>query len=535
MDKKVFVNQCGYMPKAKKLFTVRSDAPVEFSVYRMNSEDAPFEGRTEKRVVTEAAGETDYIADISAIQKPGIYGIRAKGAGESDYFAVGENVYEECLRKTLYMFYLQRCGQELTREEAGDYAHPACHDTAALIYGTNEKKEVNGGWHDAGDYGRYVGPGAMAVAQLLMAYEQYDKLGDFCETPVAEESVFPPILEEIKYELDWMLKMQNEKGELYHKVTCRNFCGYVMPEKETDELVLSPPSVTATADFAAACAMAVRIYEPYDKEYAIALEKASRKAYEAMKQMDMPGGFKNPEGIVTGEYGDGCDEDERYWAAAELYKAFGDEGYRKDFEEIASRKVYQGYGWEHMGSYGNAAYLSSGRELDKTIKENIEASMIGHGEDLYKASQGNGYGVSLKRGEYIWGSNLLAANNGIQLLDAYHLTGEQKYYEAAWEQLHYLLGRNPKGVCYVTGLGNCPVVNPHHRPSAAVGKAMPGMLSGGPCDWMADELAKDLLEPNAVPPAKCFLDMLGSYSTNEITIYWNSALICLLAGLLKEM
>lgn len=535
MNKKVFVDQCGYMPEAKKLVTICTDAPVDFSVFRMNSEEAPFKGRAEKKVISAAQGETDYIADISAVKEPGVYGIRAGKAGESDFFVVGDTVYEECLRKTLYMFYLHRCGQELSREHAGDYAHPSCHDTEALIYGTSEKKEVNGGWHDAGDYGRYVGPGAMAVVQLLMAYEAYDRLGQLCETPVAEESVFPPILEEIKYELDWMLKMQNEKGELYHKVTCRNFCGYVMPEKETDELVISPPSVTATADFAAACAMAIRFYEPYDKEYAHILEKASRKAYEAMKQMDMPGGFKNPEGIVTGEYGDACDEDERYFAAAALYKAFGEEGYRRDFEEIASRKIYEGYGWEDMGSYGNMAYLSSGHDVDKAVKARIEASIKKRGEDLYQTSRNDGYGVSLKKEEYIWGSNLLVANNGIQLLDAYHLTGDKKYYEAAWEQLHYLLGRNPMGVCYVTGIGAQPVMRPHHRPSIAVGKAMPGMLSGGPCDWMADELAKDLLEGKSVPPAKCFLDMMGSYSTNEITIYWNSALICLMAGLLKEM
>lgn len=535
MNKKVFVNQCGYITKAKKLVTFCCDEPVDFLICRMNSEEPPIQGRAEKKIISEAAGETNYIADISFLQEPGIYFIHTKGAGESDCFVIGDEVYEECLAKALKVFYLQRCGQELPKEYAGEYAHPCCHDTEALIYGTGRKKEVNGGWHDAGDYGRYVGPGAMAAAQLLLGYEAYEKLGEFYEGPVADKGVLPPILEEIKYELDWMLKMQNEKGELYHKVTCREFCGFVMPEKERDELVISPVSVTATADFAAVCAMAVRFYAPYDKAYADTLEKASRKAYEAMKHMDMPGGFHNPEEIVTGEYGDACDVDERYWAAAELYKAFGGEEYRKDFEAIAREKVYEGYGWEDMGSYGNIAYLSSGRELDAAVKEKIETSMKERGETLYQTVSGDGYGAGLKKEEYIWGSNLLVANNGLQLLDAYHLTGERKYYDAAWEQIHYLLGRNPMGICYVTGLGTHPVMKPHHRPSAAVGRPMPGMLSGGPCDWMADDLTKDLFEGKSVPPAKCFLDMTGSYSTNEITIYWNSALICLLAELLKEI
>ncbi len=161
------------------------------------------------------------------------------------------------------------------------------------------------------------------------------------------------MLSEIKYELDWMMKMQREDGALYHKATCRSFCGFVMPEEETDELVLSPVSVTATADFAAVTAMAVRFYEKQDRAYGEKLTAASKKAYEALKHMELPGGFLNPEGIVTGEYADPCDEDERYWAAAELYKAFGDGQYRQEFEEMAKKRytmVMAGPKWEAMAT-----------------------------------------------------------------------------------------------------------------------------------------------------------------------------------------
>ena len=115
-------------------------------------------------------------------------------------------------------------------------------------------------------------------------------------------------------------------------------------------------------------------------------------------------------------------------------------------------------------------------------------------------------------------------------MDAYALTMEQKYLDGAREQLHYLLGRNPMGLCYMTGCGSMPIRWPHHRPSGYLGKAMPGMLSGGPCNWLADDLAKELLV--GTPSAKCLVDMTGSYSTNEVTIYWNSALIQLLLEIL---
>lgn len=145
-------------------------------------------------------------------------------------------------------------------------------------------------------------------------------------------------MEELKYELDWMKKMQREDGALYHKASCRSFCSFIMPEEEQEEIVLSPVSVTATGDFAAVLAMAVRFYEKYLPAYAAELADASKKAYQAMKVMELPGGFKNPPEISTGEYGDACDRDERYWAAAELYKTFGDAEYREDFEKLAAEK-----------------------------------------------------------------------------------------------------------------------------------------------------------------------------------------------------
>lgn len=117
-------------------------------------------------------------------------------------------------------------------------------------------------------------------------------------------------------------------------------------------------------------------------------------------------------------------------------------------------------------------------------------------------------------------------------MDAYELSHDVRYQAAAWDQIHYLLGRNSLDVSFLTGVGTNPIVLPHHRPSGASGRTMPGMISGGPCDWMADEPAKNFLEGKDIPPAKCFLDHTGSYSTNEVTIYWNSAFILLLASLL---
>lgn len=532
MYKNIFIDQCGYLPGMQKQVTFRSDRPVAFAVLKSSGE-CVYTGRADRRVENASAGETDYVGDFSGVTEQGLYYITAEGLGESDSFAVSKDAYIEVFQKSMAFFYLQRCGYDLPQNGAGIYAHRACHTQMGHVFPGGATRNVTGGWHDAGDYGRYVGPGAMAVAQLLYAAQRNGALSSSYRNPgnTGTSAALPDYLEELKYELDWMLKMQREDGALYHKATCRNFCSFIMPEEETEEMVLSPVSVTATGDFAAVCAMAVRFYEKYDTDYARRLEAASRKAYEAMKNMELPGGFRNPEEITTGEYGDPCDTDERYWAAAELYKTFGDQQYRTDFENMAREKIYQGYGWADMGSYGNLAFLSTERPVDESIRSAIRQAMLSLADELLRTVESDGYSTALTSEQYIWGSSLSAANNGLHLYDAWTLTGEQKYLDAAAAQLHYLLGRNCLGLCFVTGCGTDAIRHPHHRPSGFLGKAMPGMLSGGPCDWIADEVMKSLFPKGTAPaPARCLADMTGSYSTNEVTIYWNSAFLQLLAS-----
>ena len=113
------------------------------------------------------------------------------------------------------------------------------------------------------------------------------------------------------------------------------------------------------------------------------------------------------------------------------------------------------------------------------------------------------------------------------MLMAYDLTGREDFKKAAKAQIDYILGCNPVNYCYVTGAGSKQVVNPHHRPSGARGKVYPGMLSGGPCAGLLDAYAKQHL--TGLPALKCFADAQPSYSTNEVAIYWNSALVYVLA------
>ena len=127
---------------------------------------------------------------------------------------------------------------------------------------------------------------------------------------------------------------------------------------------------------------------------------------------------------------------------------------------------------------------------------------------------------------YPWGSNMTIANNGILYRMMYNMTGDETYNEYARYQIDYLLGVNAVAYSYVTGYGEHAAEHPHHRPSQAIGKAMPGMLVGGPNTSPADPYAIKVLSKKV--GGSCYCDNDSAYSINEITIYWNSPLIYLL-------
>ena len=529
MKNKLYVNEIGYRPEDKKIAVYCGKEAVKYMILKDGTECVS-EGVSGEGVYNSTTNDYEIKIDFSDIKECGTYVVKA-GEDVSVPLTVAENVYEEVRKSLMRFFFLQRCGVELTKEYGGEYAHKICHNTPARIYGTDMFKEVNGGWHDAGDYGRYIVAAAVTLAALFHAIENDESLLKVDMQIPESGQAMPDILSEIRYELEWMLKMQDEAtGKVYHKVTCAGFCDFIMPEYETEELIICPFSLTATADFAACMAMAVKFYEPYDKAFADRMADAAKRAYAVMRSIQVPGGFLNPEGVVTGTYEDKNERDEQYWAAAEMYKAFGDELYKKEFEDYVNQEIMHGYGWEDVGSFGNLAYLSTTYPTDETISRKLREAMVEKADLLMKKCEANNFDISFDENDFIWGSNMYIAENGSHLFDAYKITGDEKYLEAAKEHIQYIFGKNPCNVCFITGFGTNQVLEPHHRPSAAAKKAMPGMLIGGPDSGLHDPDA--IRDCTGLAPAKCYTDKLLSYSTNEVTIYWNSALLMLMAQVL---
>lgn len=526
------VNQIGFLPEGKKTVTISSANPgSEFDIVDENGSvvyTGTLSGAYDDSLIS---GEIVYHGDFSDFTTPGTYKVVSKDGAESYPFIIADGVYNDLLKDTFRMLYLQRCGMELTADLAGDFAHPACHTQEAVIYGTDQKKAVSGGWHDAGDYGRYVVPGAQTVQDLLMTYEDFPEIwngpdADNMGIPESGNGI-PDILDEARYELDWLLMMQDEQsGGVYHKLTCLDFPGFVMPQEETEALYLAPISTAATADFAAVMAKSSQVYKDIDPAFADACLDASLKAWGYLEVTNKKV-FSNPEDVLTGEYADGQDKDERFWAAAELYKITQEEKYKVLLEETMELYILQGYGWQEMGSYGLHAYLSLDESLQNpTYVDKIKQMVVEKADKLLAAAEADGYGAAIVT--YNWGSNLTICSNARTLMFAAQLTGDNKYNDCATHQLQYILGENALSYCYVTGYGSLYSLNVHHRPCIVTGKVMKGMVVGGPNQNLEDPFAKALLAD--MPPAKCYLDNNQSFSTNEVTIYWNSPFIYFLSS-----
>lgn len=503
----ILANQIGYRINDPKKAVIRGNGGDEFQLVNAATKEAVFSGKLSAAVDNSSANEKDRIADFSAFKTPGKYYITCGDLDKSYEFEISENPYQSLLDASVKMFYLQRCGCELKDEKFG---HKACHAEKATIYHTNEKIDVTGGWHDAGDYGRYTVAGAKAVADLLYAYfANPDVFSDKVGIPESGNGV-PDILDETRYELEWMLKMQAPNGGAYHKVTCESFPGYVAADKETKELIVTPVSSTATADFCGSMALAAEAYEKFDADFAKKCKAAAEKAWAYLKQ-NPNFDFTNPSDITTGDYGDKSDKDERYWAACQMFRLTGDASYMDGITAVS-----EGMDWATVGDYGNIALAGAKKECSLTAA--AKAQLASEAAAFEKTVAANPYSSPVTK--YIWGSNMNIADAGVML----GLNGKT---EAANEVLSHLLGKNPLGTCYVTGFGTVSPQQPHHRPSMVANAAQPGMLVGGVDSALEDSAAKAYLKE--APAAKCWVDNWESYSTNEITIYWNSPLVYLLA------
>ncbi len=536
----VLANQVGYLPDHVKYvyFTSTADS---FSVIDRTDGSVQFKGPIVMTAAKDpATGLQTSRGDFSAFTREGTYHISTSSGDTSVTFRVANDVYEDLYRKSMKGFYFQRCGTALLAANAGVYARTICHTNDAVFHssaGTVGSAVTTGGWHDAGDYGKYVVNAGISVGTLLLAYEMFPAKFRYDDLNIPESgNGVPDLLDEVRFELQWLLEMQEPgDGGVYFKVTTANFDAFEMPSKDLATRYIYERSSTATGDFAAVMAQAARIYRPYDSAFAATCLDAARLAwyflqmYPTIVPYNNGAGFLNPQGTSTGEYGDANDSDERLWAAAELFETTGEASFNTYFKNhYADRGIFTStMGWPNVGPMAQIAYLIGSQPASSsTIVSQLQTGLNTYCASLVNRAAADGLNVSLATGDYGWGSNSGALNNAVLLIVGSTTAGNQGFLNAALEQLNYILGCNGLNRTFVTGVGTVSPMNPHHRPSYSDGviPPIPGLLAGGPDRYLDDAVLKAAFT-SATPPALCYLDNWQSYASNEIAINWNAPLV----------
>ena len=540
LPSQIFLNQLGYLPSHAKVATVAERAST-FTVQSTVDSSVVFHGSLSQPRPDAASGDLIQQADFSGLTTPGRYWLALDTGSISDPFRIGPDVYKQALYMTMRAFYGQRCGCNV--DLGGGYAHPPCHLDAAY-HASSGKKGVlknHGGWHDAGDYGRYIVNSGISTGTLLWTWEFFEPTVRSLNLNIPESGgKIPDFLAEIQWNLEWMLTLQDKDGGVWQKQTSEQFCGFIMPQDDhAISYVIGTgyapyKSTCATADFCAVMAIAARCYNTCAPQFAQRCLQAARKAWLwCQKYPNVL--FDNPRGVNTGSYADtGC-SDELLWAAAELWRTTGEPAFQNSFlaaytngsrgallEVIAPS-------WSGVSALAYWSYALSMEKSPDTAAIAIRQSTAGTAHWLQSLSANNGYGNTLSMSDYVWGSNGVAANHSLLLIVANHFQPDAAMLDCALNNLHYLLGRNCLGISWVTQLGARPFQHPHHRPSIAgmVSAPWPGLLSGGPNARPADSVADTL--PNK-PPMRMYIDDHLAYSVNEVAINWNAPLVFLLAA-----
>lgn len=541
----------GYVPYGPKLATMAmSVCGSNFSLVDAHTNAAALVGQTVPVLSLERS--TLCVANFTSVSATGIYRLVVDGLGTSPPFPIGINAMNRPFRMAMAAFYMARCGQDVPPLPASEelvtvassgrpFSHDICHlrDGVVDLKHTHESTEANvdgsGGWHDAGDYGKYSVNTAFTLGMLMYGWEHFEQrmacadlgLPASAKTPVAD------YLDEVRWGMAWLLKMQRPDGLVYHKLTGSHFEGFgELSDGDDATRYFSPWGTAATGDLAATGAQCYRVFAKHDPAFSQACLAAARRAYAALAlhpEQQTP----DLSAFGTGTYVTAdplWDVGVRIWAATEMFESTRELPYLEEAERLlrtldapsdscaqitqpessGSCKVSDQLDWDDQRNLGALRYLTlsspAGRsqELYSQVREQLALVV-----DMYaRTSATNPYGDPL--GGYTkWGINGELARQSVMLYGAELVLGKNATLEAtALNTLSLLFGRNRWGRSFVTKLGDWPAAHPHHRPSMVYAESWPGMLVGGPNGGY-----------------ESWSDGWLAFRSNEVAINWNCGLV----------
>jgi len=599
------VDQFGYLPDAKKICVI-SDPQFGFNATQSFSPSGTYELRRweDDAVVFSAAivawnggathdqsGDRVWWFDFSSVTAAGDYYVYDPGNAVGSFqFSISNGAYNEVLKAAVRTFYYQRCNLA----KVAPYAETGWEDAASFM-GTQQdsdcravgnpvastSRDLTGGWYDAGDYNKYINFADGVVHDLLFAYEENPTIwGDDFNIPESGNGT-PDILDEIKYELDWFLKMQLANGSVLHKISVTDFGAASPPSADNGFRRYAPPTASATISACGAFAHAAVVFsqqsDPGMQAYAVTLENAALAAWNWLQNNPAwsdydNAGFQNA--AAEDYFFGGTDwwyfqEANKICASAYLFAATGNNTYRNYFDNNYTQLHLSAWGFiypfEH--EYQDAAlYYTSLPNNSNAVSANIlsvyEQSITVNNDDNFPSYQDDvdAYRAYLGSIDTGWGSNGIKCSKGqfYTNMNRYQMDAEnaEDYRDAAAGYIHYIHGINPMNLTYLTNM------NTHGAENSAttiyhawfsdnspqwdqVGVSTygppPGFVPGGanPSFQPDASFTGVLSPPQNQPVLKSYLDWNTNWPQNswEVTengIYYQSSYVRLLSNFISS-
>ncbi|MCA8958318.1 MAG: glycoside hydrolase family 9 protein [Planctomycetes bacterium] len=588
----VRVDAFGYLPAAPKVAVLREpvvgyDAGPTYTpgatieVRRVRDGTVAWRGtatRWNGGAVHAQSGDRCWSVDFSDLRESGSFFLIDPTRGvRSEDFAIGDGVYRDVLRAAVRMYFYQRCGAA----KATPHAHPnwadgPCHlgagqdrDCRPVLAPTSNGRDLSGGWHDAGDYNKYVNYADGAVHELLHAYAiRPDAWPDDAGIPESGNGV-SDLLDEIRYELEFLLKMQLVDGSLLHKVSVVDFSAASPPSADHGARRHAPATASATISGAGVFGHAALVFgaetDASSRAFAQKLRGAALAAWGWLEANPtrVPSSYDNA-GFQSAAAEDSPYDQQmnRLRAAVFLFELTGDAKFRASFDSGYAQSHLIQWSWvsPYEGEYHEAflryTTLSNATPAVATAIRSVFAASLASAAHLGAIQADvDPYRAPIGDNDLTWGSNRVIAAEGssFALANRYGLDVRRAslYFDAAQRYLHRLHGVNPGGHTYLTNmrsLGAEGSVDETYHAWFADGTAWdnartsrfgpaPGYLTGGVNRYYAPDPSYSgppIAPPQNQPFAKCYRDWnagwpQNSWAVTECHIPYQASYVRLLA------
>lgn len=535
MSPYIVVDQFGYRPDAKKVAVIR-DPITGFDAAQAFTPGTPYSlinADTDEAVFTDditawkggstnaSSGDRAWWFDFSSVKTTGKYYVLDVTRNVRSYsFEIRDNVYTEVLKHAVRTFFYQRAGFEKKAQYAGaEWADGPSHlgnlqDKNARQYNrTNDastERDVSGGWYDAGDYNKYTNWTANYVVDFMRAYiENPGAWGDDYNIPESGNGI-PDLLDEAKWGIDHLLRMQNTNGSVLSIVGLSHASP---PSAATGPSLYGTASTSATLSSAAAFAISSKVFASRGMTvYADKLKDAAIRAWN-WANTNPSVIFKNNDAASgTSGLGAGQQETDDYGrfvaklrAAVFLFDLTGESKYREFVDNNYSKIHLIEWNFAYPFETTNQEallYYTQVPEATSSIAQNILSvykNAMNNGDENFPAitSSKDPYRAHLK--DYTWGSNSTKASQGLMFSDVITYSVDESKNEiaetAAEGYIHYIHGVNPLNFVYLSNMyayGAENGVNEFYHTWFGDGSAKwdrvgvstygpaPGFLTGGP-------------------------------------------------------